>query len=295
MFKKIALHPEYQYLNLLNNIIRKGELIKGRNGNTKCIFGTSMRFSLKDQIPILTTKKMAWKTCIKELLWFINGETDNKLLKGQNVNIWNKNGSREFLDSRGLYHLDEDDLGPVYGHQWRNFNAPYINSKKINKSAGVDQIENIIKQLSCPKERYSRRIILSAWNPQQINEMALPPCHILSQFHVNNDNELSCSLYQRSGDVGLGIPFNILSYSVLTYILAKHCDLKPKEFIHFIGNAHIYESHEESLKKQMDRTPIKFPKLFIKNKYENINDYKIDDFEVNKYKYYKKINMEMIE
>ena len=294
MIKKL-IHEEYQYLNLLKNIIKNGEKIKGRNGNTKVIFGTSMRYSLENQIPILTTKKMAWKTCIKELLWFMNGETDNKILKKQNVNIWNKNGTREFLDSRGLYYLEEDDLGPIYGHQWRNFNAPYYSSKEKNLNHGVDQINNIIKQLSCPKERYSRRIILSAWNPQQIDKMALPPCHILSQFHVSNNNELSCSLYQRSGDVGLGIPFNILSYSVLTYILAKHCGLKPKEFIHFIGNAHIYESHEENLEKQLERIPIKFPKLYIKNKYDNINDYKINDFIVDNYSYCKKINMEMIE
>ena len=135
---------------------------------------------------------------------------------------------------------------------------------------------------------------MTAWNPEQIDQMALPPCHVMSQFSVLND-KLHCSMYQRSGDVGLGIPFNIASYSFLTILLAKHCGLEPGEFIHFIGNAHIYENHEESLKKQMDRTPIKFPKLFIKNKYENINDYKINDFEVNKYKYYKKINMEMIE
>ena len=181
-------------------------------------------------------------------------------LLDKNVHIWSQNSTREFLASRGL-NYEENDLGPVYGFQWRHFGATYKDRYTDYKGQGVDQLQNVIDLIR--NEPNSRRIIMSAWNPSDLDKMALPPCHILSQFHVNNDNELSCSLYQRSGDVGLGIPFNILSYSVLTYILAKHCDLKPKEFIHFIGNAHIYESHEESLKKQINRVPIKFPKLFI--------------------------------
>jgi len=194
-----------------------------------------------------------------------------------------------------LHYLKEDDLGPIYGHQWRSFNAPYINSEIKLENQGVDQLQNIIDKLSCPKERYSRRLILSAWNPQQLNQMALPPCHIISQFHVNMKNELSCSLYQRSGDVGLGIPFNIASYSFLTYLLAKHCNLKPKEFIHFIGNAHIYEEHEESLMEQLLRKPKKFPKLYLKQKREDINNYNINDFVLEKYNYCSKINMDMKE
>ena len=291
----LKIHPEKQYLKLLKNIIENGEIINGRNGITKTLFGVNMRFSLDKEIPLLTTKKMAWKTCVKELLWFIKGETNNKILKKQNVNIWNKNGTREYLDSRGLYHLKEDELGPIYGHQWRNFNAPYYNSIDKFPGHGVDQLQKIINQLKCPTEKFSRRIILSAWNPQQIDEMALPPCHVLSQFHVNNNNELSCSLYQRSGDVGLGIPFNIASYSILTYILAKHCDLKPKEFVHFIGNAHIYKEHEEELLKQIDRNPLPFPKLYIKNKYTNIENYKIEDFILKEYNHYDKVKMDMIQ
>lgn len=294
MLKKV-LHPEYQYLNLLKNIINNGEIIEGRNGITKTIFGTSMRFPLDNEFPLLTTKKMAWKTCLKELLWFISGDTNNKNLKKQNVHIWDKNGTREYLNSRNLYHLKEDDLGPIYGHQWRSFNAPYINSENKLVNQGVDQLQKILEQLSCPKERYSRRIILSAWNPQQIDEMALPPCHIISQFHVNTKNELSCSLYQRSGDVGLGVPFNIASYSFLTYLIAKHCNLKPKEFIHFIGNAHIYEEHEEMLLEQIERKPKAFPKLYLKEKYENINNYKVNDFILKDYDYYDTIKMNMKE
>lgn len=292
---KSVYHPEYQYLKLLKNIIDNGEIIQGRNGITKTIFGTSMRFSLENEFPLLTTKKMAWKTCLKELLWFISGDTDNKNLKKQNVHIWDKNGTRKYLDSRNLHYLKEDDLGPIYGHQWRSFNAPYINSENKLENRGVDQLQNIIDKLSCPKERHSRRLILSAWNPQQLNQMALPPCHIISQFHVNMKNELSCSLYQRSGDVGLGIPFNIASYSFLTYLLAKHCNLKPKEFIHFIGNAHIYEEHEDSLMEQLLRKPKKFPKLYLKQKREDINNYNINDFVLENYNYYSKINMDMKE
>lgn len=294
MLKKV-LHPEQQYLNLLKNIINNGEIIQGRNGVTKTIFGTSMRFPLEKEFPLLTTKKMAWKTCLKELLWFIKGDTNNKNLKKQNVHIWDKNGTREYLDSRNLQYLKEDDLGPIYGHQWRSFNAPYINSEMKLENHGVDQLQDIINKLSCPKERYSRRLILSAWNPQQLHQMALPPCHIVSQFHVNTKNELSCSLYQRSGDVGLGIPFNIASYSFLTCLLGKHCNLKPKEFIHFIGNAHIYEEHEEMLMKQILRTPKIFPKLYLKQKHENINNYKVNDFILKDYDFYDTIKMDMKE
>jgi thymidylate synthase len=235
---------------------------------------------------------LAWKTCLKELLWFISGKTDNKILKQQKVNIWNANGSREFLDSRNLDY-PEDDLGPVYGHQWRFFNAEYKGCHENYNNQGVDQLQNIINILKNPKERHSRRIILSAWNPCQLDEMALPPCHILMQFHVSNKNELSCILYQRSGDVGLGVPFNIASYSLLTHLLAHHCDLKPKEFIHCIGNTHIYKDHIDPLKTQITREPFDFPTLEIKNKYDNINDYKFDDFIINNYVSHDKISMNM--
>ena len=280
-------HPnveEKQYLGLISNILDKGEFQQGRNGNVYSSIGKSMRFSLKNNtIPLLTTKKVAWKTCLKELLWFIKGDTNNKILKKKNVTIWNGNGTREFLDSRGLYHLNEDDLGPVYGHQWRYWNAPY--SKKLGclenyDGKGIDQLQNVIDILNHPTDRYSRRIIMSSWNPEQLNEMALPPCHVLSQFKVTNENELSCILYQRSGDIGLGIPFNIASYSFLTHLLAKHCNLKAKEFIHFIGDAHIYDDHCDILKQQINREPYPFPQLTIENKYDDINNYELEDFTI---------------
>ena len=288
---------EKQYLGLISSILDTGEFQQGRNGNVYSSIGKSMRFSLKNNtMPLLTTKKVAWKTCLKELLWFIKGDTNNKLLKDDNVGIWNGNGTREFLDSRRLYHLNEDDLGPVYGHQWRFWNAPY--SKKLGCSEnydgkGIDQLQNIIDTLNHPTDKYSRRIIMSAWNPEQLNEMALPPCHVLSQFKVTNDNELSCILYQRSGDIGLGIPFNIASYSFLTHLLAKHCNLKAKEFIHFIGDAHIYDDHCNVLKQQINREPYSFPQITIENTHDNINNYEVKDFTIKNYKYHNALKMDM--
>jgi thymidylate synthase len=286
-------NDEYQYLQLISNILINGDDFEGRNGNTKMIFGTQMRFQLSGNVlPLLTTKKLAWKTCLKELLWFISGSTNNKTLKEQKVHIWDANGSKGFLNSRGLDY-QEDDLGPVYGHQWRFFNANYIDCNSDYTDYGVDQLKNVIQMLKDPKERYSRRIILSAWNPCQLNLMALPPCHILMHFHVNQQDELSCILYQRSGDVGLGVPFNIASYSFLTHLLAHHCGLKAKEFIHFIGNAHIYCDHIQPLKTQLNRTPYAFPNLKITNKYDNINHYKLEDFVIENYQSHEKITMMM--
>tara|TARA_B100000963_G_C22638067_1_gene678676 strand:- start:1364 stop:2245 length:882 start_codon:yes stop_codon:yes gene_type:complete len=285
---------EIQYIDLIKNIIDNGDYIQSRNGNIYSIFGNMMRFSLyNNKIPILTTKKTAHKTCLKELLWFISGNTSNHTLQKNNVFIWNDNSSREFLDSRGLQHYDVGDLGPVYGFQWRHFNAPYNNCNSDYKDKGIDQLQNIINILKNPETKHSRRIILTAWNPCQINDMALPPCHILAQFHVSSNNELSCSLYQRSGDVGLGVPFNIASYSFLTHLIAHHCDLKPKDFVYFLGNAHIYEEHMEALKTQLNRECFDFPTIKILNKYENINDYSINDFQISNYKCHEKITMTM--
>ena len=297
-------HEEFQYLNLLENIIENGTWEEGRNGKTKSIFGHSMRFSLQNgKIPILTTKKTAWKTCLKELLFFIRGETDNKILKEQGVHIWDANGSREFLDSRGLHHYSEDILGSIYGYQWRHFNAPYdyLNAKPNDFIAknyygndNIDQLQQIIDILKNPEQRTSRRLIMTAWNPCQLNEMALPPCHILCQFNVHNGNQLSCALYQRSCDCGLGQAFNIASYSFLTHLLAEHCGLKAFEFIHFIGNAHIYEEHVECLKEQIYREPYPFPTVSIKQVRENINDYQVEDFEIYNYQHHEAIKMKMI-
>jgi thymidylate synthase len=268
-----------------------------------------MRFSLKDgKIPILTTKKTAWKTCLKELLWFIRGETDNKILKKQGVHIWDANGSREFLNSRGLKLYPEDMLGPIYGYQWRHYNANYncftgkrlfnenepdIFSKR-KEVTGIDQLQQIIDALKDPAQRTSRRLIMTAWNPGQLNEMALPPCHVMCQFNVHDGNKLSCAMYQRSCDYPIGIPINIASYSFLTHLIAKHCGLEAYEFVHFGGNCHIYEEHIETIKEQFGREPHPFPTVSIKQVRENINDYQVEDFEIHNYKSHEAIKMKMV-
>ena len=293
LIKGEIIHPEEQYLNLVNELLEEGNIETGRNGDTYCNIGSAMYFSLENNsIPILTTKKVAVKTCLKELLWFIRGSTNNEILKEQGVHIWDENASKDFLNSRNL-NYNEGDLGPVYGHQWRFFNASYEDCHKDYSGKGIDQLQNVIDELKDPDKRYSRRHVISAWNPCQIEEMALPPCHVLFQFHVTRGNKLSCTLYQRSGDVGLGVPFNILSYSALTCLIAKHCELEPYEFIYYLGNTHIYAEHAESLKEQIKRKPFDFPKLSIKEKKDNINEYQLEDFEIIDYKYHEKIKMKM--
>jgi thymidylate synthase len=292
-----AMHQEQQYLNLLREILDNGTWEDGRNGKTKSIFGHSMRFSLRNgTIPILTTKKTAWKSCLKELLWFIRGETDNQLLQEQGVHIWDGNTTREFLNSRGLHHYREGLIGPGYGFQWRHFNAEY-NAETGScepSDTGVDQLQQIIEALKDPAQRTSRRLIMTAWNPLRLNEMALPPCHILCQFNVHDGNKLSCSMYQRSCDVPLGSPFNIASYSFLTHLLAKHCGLEAHEFVYFMGNCHIYEDHIEAMKIQIERIPFEFPKVDIKTIRENINEYEIGDFDIQGYQSGEPIKMKMV-
>lgn len=293
LVQKAYAHEEEQYLDLIRGLLEEGSFEKGRNGDTLCNIGSAMYFSLENQrIPILTTKKVAMKTCLKELLWFIRGNTNNQLLKDQNVHIWDLNGTKEFLESRGLPY-EENDLGPVYGHQWRHFNATYSSCHDDYSGFGVDQLQKVLDDLKNPETRSSRRHVISAWNPCQIDEMALPPCHVLFQFHVTRGNKLSCSLYQRSGDVGLGVPFNIMSYAAFTILVAKHCDLEPYEFIYYLGNTHIYADHKEALEEQITRTPHAFPTMTIKTKRDNINDYELDDFEIHDYVYHPPIKMNM--
>jgi thymidylate synthase len=291
---------ELQYLALIQKILERGTVEKGRNGNTISIFGESMRFSLENgKIPILTTKKTAWKTCLKELLWFIRGETDNKVLKQQDVHIWDGNTSREFLNSRGLTLYPDDMAGPIYGYQWRNYGASYncFTGKSLDADHpfnGIDQLQQIIDQLKNPETRNSRRLILTAWNPKQLDQMALPPCHIMCQFNVHDGNKLSCAMFQRSNDECCGTPFNIASYSFLTHLLAKHCGLEAFEFVYFKGNCHIYEDHIEGAKIQLNRVPYPFPTVTIKQIRENINDYQVEDFEIHNYQHHPQIKFQMI-
>ena len=287
-------HDEMQYLNLIKKIIDTGETRTTRNSVTKSIFGEKIEFDISNSIPFITTKKLAWKTVIKELLWFLSGSTDNKKLLDQNVKIWVGNSTKEYMNSIGIYEREENDLGPIYGHQWRHFNADYVNNHTDYVNKGVDQIQQVIHLLKT--DPMSRRIILSAWNPCQISQMNLPPCHMLAQFYVSDKKELSCMMYQRSADVGLGLPFNIASYAVLTYILAKITNLKPKKLIISIGDVHIYENHIDTLKEQITRTPFIFPTLTINpsKEYLKVEDFEIDDFIIDNYSYHEMLKMDMV-
>lgn len=284
-------HDEQQYLNLIEQIIKNGIEKRDRTGiGTISIFGTQMRFNLRDSFPLLTTKRVFWKAVVEELLWFINGKTDVKSLQDKGVHIWDGNSTKEFFNKNGLIDREEGDLGPIYGFQWRHFGAKYKTCHDNYKNEGVDQLNQIIETIQTNPD--DRRMIMSAWNPVDITQMALPPCHCLAQFYVAN-GELSCQMYQRSADMGLGVPFNIASYSLLTYMIAHITGLKPGDFIHTMGDTHIYTNHIKPLKEQLTRTPRKFPKLSIKRKIENIDNFKLDDFELTDYKPYPKIYMEM--
>ena len=286
------MNNEKNYLNALKNILENGEKRTTRNSVTLSKFSVKLDFDIRNSFPLLTTKKVYWKGIVHELLWFIKGDTNSKNLEYNNVNIWKANSSREFLDNNKLYTYEEGECGPIYGFQWRHFGAKY-NGMHLNYNfMGVDQLQNCINLIN--NDPYSRRIFMSAWNPVQINDMCLPPCHISYQFHVSEKNELSCILYQRSGDMFLGIPFNIASVSLLTYIIAHITNKKPGFISIIIGDAHIYENHIEQVKTQLEREPYELPTLKINKKFSNINDYKYEHFELENYKSHDKIIAEMV-
>ena len=278
------------YENLVNLVLSTGKLRKDRTGvGTLSVFGTQQRFDISRSFPLLTSKRVYWKGVVEELLWMLKGSTNAKDLQDKNVHIWDGNSTREFLDSMGLMY-PTGHLGPVYGHQWRHFNAQYTDATSDYTNEGVDQIKEILYLLR--NDPQSRRIILSAWNPVQNHLMALPACHTMAQFYVEG-NKLSCQLYQRSADVGLGVPFNIASYSLLTYILAKMTNLVPHEFIHVIGDAHIYVNHIDQLKAQLENETFSSPTLTVNVKREKIEDYTLDDFTLENYKCSKGASMKM--
>ncbi|SCM09750.1 bifunctional dihydrofolate reductase-thymidylate synthase, putative [Plasmodium chabaudi adami] len=288
---KYKHHPEYQYLNIIYDIIMHGNKQDDRTGvGVLSKFGYMMKFNLSEYFPLLTTKKLFVRGIIEELLWFIRGETNGNTLLEKNVRIWEANGTREFLDNRKLFHREVNDLGPIYGFQWRHFGAEYTDMHADYKDKGVDQLKNIINLIK--NDPTCRRIILCAWNVKDLDQMALPPCHILCQFYVF-DGKLSCIMYQRSCDLGLGVPFNIASYSIFTYMIAQVCNLQPAEFIHVLGNAHVYNNHVESLKVQLNRTPYPFPSLKLNPEIKNIEDFTISDFTVQNYVHHDKISMDM--
>ncbi|XP_021541912.1 thymidylate synthase isoform X1 [Neomonachus schauinslandi] len=284
-------HGELQYLGQIEHILRCGVRKDDRTGTgTLSVFGMQARYSLRDEFPLLTTKRVFWKGVLEELLWFIKGSTNAKELSSKGVKIWDANGSRDFLDSLGFSNREEGDLGPVYGFQWRHFGAEYKDKDSDYSGQGVDQLQKVIDTIKTNPD--DRRIILCGWNPKDLPLMALPPCHALCQFYVVN-GELSCQLYQRSGDMGLGVPFNIASYALLTYMIAHITGLKPGDFVHTLGDAHIYLNHIEPLKMQLQREPRPFPKLKILRKVETIDDFKAEDFQIEGYSPHPTIKMEM--
>tara|TARA_B110000014_G_scaffold249007_1_gene223890 strand:+ start:160 stop:990 length:831 start_codon:yes stop_codon:yes gene_type:complete len=272
-----------QYLETLRFCLNHGTDVVSRAGKVKKAFGYQMRFELNDGFPIITTKKIAWRSVVSELLWFIEGSNDERRLAeihygkdkselSDKKTIWTKNANSDYWKIKSKF---KGDLGKIYGYQWRNFN-------------GIDQLSNLIKSLKGDQD--GRRHILSAWNPGDLEEMALPPCHILSQFYISN-NRLSCQLYQRSCDMFLGVPFNISSYSLLTHILAKECDLEVGEFIHTLGDFHIYHEHFPQVKEQLTREVRSLPKLRFDKK--NIFNYSPEDFELLDYDPHPSIKADM--
>ncbi|MBQ3116957.1 MAG: thymidylate synthase [Alphaproteobacteria bacterium] len=247
-----------QYLELLEKVYKEGIDKPNRTGiDTRSLFGAQMRFDLSKGFPLVTTKKVHLKSVIYELLWLISGDTNIRFLKENDVRIWN-----EWADENG-------DLGPVYGAQWRNFNGQ-----------GIDQLKDVVHRLRTNPN--DRRMIVSAWNPAQIDQMALPPCHAFFQFYVAN-GKLSCQLYQRSCDMFLGVPFNIASYSLLTMMMAQVAGLEAGEFIHTLGDTHIYHNHFEQVKIQLERTPYTLPTMKINPNVKEIDDFKYEDFELVNY------------
>jgi thymidylate synthase len=245
-----------QYLDLLRDIMENGQDADNRTGiYARKVFGRQMRFDLSKGFPLVTTKKVYLRAIIHELIWLLSGNTNIKYLHDNNVTIWD-----EWADKDG-------NLGPVYGHQWRNFN-----------SEGIDQIKDVIERIKTNPQ--DRRLIVTAWNPAQIKDMALPPCHCFFQFDVTPDGRLNCQLYQRSCDMFLGVPFNIASYALLTMMIAQVCNLKPGEFVHTLGNAHIYSNHFEQVKLQLTRKPFPLPQMKINPDVKNIDDFRFEDFEL---------------
>jgi thymidylate synthase len=330
------IHEEYQYLNLIRRILAEGEHRPDRTGTgTLSIFAATIRFSLSKSnpdspsdsdsripiLPLLTTKRVFLRAVTTELLWFVSGCTSSKPLSDAGIHIWDGNGSRQFLDNLGFTDREEGDLGPVYGFQWRHFGAEYQDCYADYTGKGVDQIREIVRKLK--HNPFDRRIILSAWNVADLSRMALPPCHMFAQFYVSYPDaprgeaalrsssvdsdtanaakvkakgHLSCTLYQRSCDMGLGVPFNIASYALLTHMLCHACDLIPGELIHTMGDAHVYLDHVDALKEQLLREPREFPEFAVKRDDRGsgeMDGWKLEELEVKGYKPHGGIKMKM--
>ena len=285
-----------QYKELLQDILDNGEIKDDRTGvGTHSVFGRHLRFDLRRGFPAVTTKKLAWKACVGELLWFIEGSSDERRLaeithgtREGTATIWTPNALSPYWKHQAKF---EGDLGRVYGVQWRHWNK-YRTEKDMGQAhkggtrlavdkIEVDQLANLIKGLT--EDPNGRRHILSAWNVSELDEMALPPCHVMSQFYVNKNKELSCHMYQRSVDVFLGLPFNIASYALLTHLLAHHCDLKVGELVISTGDTHIYKDHIEQVKEQLTREPYPLPTLMLNASKTNIFEMTMEDIHLENY------------
>ena len=275
-------YNEKGYLSLLKKLIDEGTEREDRTGvGTLSLFGEQLKFNLENEFPLLTTKKVFTKAIIHELLFFIRGDTDSKILEKENVNIWKWNTTREFLDNTNLESYEVGDMGPMYGFNWRHFNAEYKGCNHDYTNQGLDQLQNLISEIKSNPN--SRRLLMTTFNPSVLKDSCLMPCHGISVQFYDDNGYLSCLMNQRSADAFLGLPFNITSYALLTYIIADICNLKPKELILSLGDTHIYKTHIEQTKTQIERKPYEFPKLKINRKLSSINDLNYDDFEIINY------------
>lgn len=290
-------YSEQTYLDSLKYILDNGEDRSDRTGvGTRSVFGYQMRFDLTKGFPAVTTKKLAWRSVVSELLWFIEGSGDEYRLReilhgnrySEKKTIWTDNSKADYWVNRKIQR-HPGDLGRIYGVQWRRWRKPLIRVNKV-VLANHDQLLELIKGIK--EDPHSRRHILTAWNPGELELMALPPCHMMAQFYVNNGN-LSCQMYQRSADMFLGVPFNIASYSLFTHMIAQVCGLKAKDFVLTLGDAHIYNNHVEQVKEQLTRKPYNLPELKLNSNIQNITDFKMDDIELIGYESHGSIKAEM--
>ena len=290
-------HPEYAYLNALKQVLEEGQDRPDRTGvGTKSVFGLQMRFDLEEGFPAVTTKKLAWRACVSELLWFIEGSGDENRLKeilhgdrySEKKTIWTDNAQADYWTKKRLQR-HAGDLGRVYGVQWRRWRAPLVRINKVVLQ-NCDQLLSLIDGIK--SDPYSRRHIITAWNPGELELMALPPCHMMAQFYVNN-GRLSCQMYQRSADMFLGVPFNIASYALFTHMIAQVCNLEVGELIITIGDAHIYSNHVEQVNEQLKRKPLPLPTLMLNPEIEVITDFDMTDIELADYQSHEAISAPM--
>lgn len=287
---------ENQYISLLSNILENGELKETRNGKTLSLFSEYLKIDLRHGFPLLTTKKVFLRGIIEELLFFIRGSTDSKLLENKNINIWKGNTSREFLDSLHFYNRIEGLMGPMYGYQWRNFNAVYDDNTGLPLNNGIDQLQNLIDLIKTDPN--SRRLLLTSYNPLQADNGNLYPCHsVICQFYCDNNNHLDMNCYNRSQDVFHGVPFNIASSALLLIFISNLTNKTPRFLNIIMGDVHIYQSHIDAVKTQISRVPYQLPKLEILKKLNTLDDIcnlSFDDFILYDYKFHSPIKVDMV-